>query len=202
MTAALRNLLLAMAIAACSLSVQSSHAARGMSAACADDGVEKFAIEEHEDNRVSVCRADGVGDCLYTQAYGKTFVDSRLHLNTDKRRDYVIKDFTGAYGLNDVVHFMLFAQCRDGKYVQVADDFFTSLKAGAIDASTGWLNLHVTRDCYSEKIGDTQARSYTISFDPKHSEYGPPNANPALTHYCSDAELALPASAASSPLSK
>ncbi|HEX7932635.1 MAG TPA: type VI secretion system contractile sheath large subunit, partial [Paraburkholderia sp.] len=44
---------------------------------------------------------------------GKTFMDSRLHLNSDRLNDYVIKDFSTGYGSNDVAHFMAFAQCHD-----------------------------------------------------------------------------------------
>ncbi|HEX7933372.1 MAG TPA: hypothetical protein VF573_09915, partial [Paraburkholderia sp.] len=123
---------------------------------------------------------------------GKTFMDSRLHLNSDRLNDYVIKDFSTGYGSNDVAHFMAFAQCHDGNFVQVADDFFTTVEPDVMDTSTGWLKLRVTRDCYSESIGDTQERSYTIAYDPKRSKYGPPDDNPALANYCSDTELALP----------
>ncbi len=86
------------------------------------------------------------------------------------------------------MHFMLFAQCRDGSYVQVGDDLFTTVKPDAMDRTTGWLKLRVTRDCYSESIGDTQERTLTIGFDPKTKKYGPPNSNPKLTHYCSGAD--------------
>lgn len=186
-------------IGVCSLAIQPSHAASGTSDECAKDASNKFVIKEYENQMVSVCPADSTEDCLYTVIHGKTFLDRRLHLNTDRLDDYVIKDFSTSYGNNDVTHFMLFAQCRDGKFVQVADDFFTTVKPDVMDASTGWVKLRVTRDCYSERIGDTQERSYRISFDPKQSKYGPPNGNPALANYCSDAELALPADSTNGP---
>ncbi|QBQ98769.1 hypothetical protein [Paraburkholderia pallida] len=126
-------------------------------------------------------------------------MDSHLHLNSDHLKDYVIKDFSTGYGNNDVVHFMFFAQCRSGNFVQVGDDFFTTVKPDVVDKTTGWLKFRVTRDCYSESIGDTQERSYTIVFGPKKKKYGPPDSNPKLTHYCSDAELALPANSTNAP---
>lgn len=199
MNVATRAFLLAMAIGVCGLAVRSSYAARGISDECANGGAGQFIIKEYENNMVSVCPVVGSENCLYTVAYGKAFLDSRLHLNTDRFNDYVIKDFSSAYGNNDVVHFMLFAQCPDGDFVQVENNFFTTVKPDVMDASTGWLKLRVTRDCYSEQIGDTQERSYTISFDPKQSKYGPPDGNPALRDYCSDVELALPVSSASAP---
>ncbi|CAD6558497.1 hypothetical protein LMG27952_06620 [Paraburkholderia hiiakae] len=194
-----RDFLLGMVLGACSLAVQTSYAVTGVSSECAIGVAGKFAIKEYKNKMVSVCPADGGGDCLYTVTYGKTFVDSRIHLNSDHLNDYVIKDFSTGYGNDDVAHFMLFAQCRDGNFVQVVDDFFTTVKPDAMDRMTGWLKLRVTRDCYSESIGDTQERSYTIVFDPKRKKYGPPDSNPKLTHYCSDAELALPADSASTP---
>ncbi|WP_322032660.1 hypothetical protein [Paraburkholderia sp. J76] len=188
----------ALAISVCSLIGPTSRAATGIGDECNKGGDVKFAIREYDNKLVSVCRADGVGDCLYTKAFGKTFVDNRLHLNSDRLHDYVIKDLSGSYGDNDVTHFMLFAQCRDGNFVKVGDDFFTNLRPDAMDRTTGWLKLRVTRDCYNDSISDTQERSYTIVFDPKKRRYGPPDSNPKLTHYCSDAELALPVGSANS----
>jgi hypothetical protein len=200
MNVTIRIVLFSLAISGvCSLFSQSSYAVQGISRECAKGAASRFSIKEYENKMVSVCPANSTKDCIYTVVYGKTFIDSRLHLNADRLNDYVIKEFSSGYGNNDVTHLMLFAQCHDGKFIQVADDFFTTVKPDVMDAATGWLKLRVTRDCYNESIGDTQERSYTISFDPEQSKYGPPDGNPALKHYCSNAELALPVNSASAP---
>jgi hypothetical protein len=169
---------------AVSIAAPASQATVTIRGECAKVGEGNFAIKEYSNNLVSVCRADGVGDCLYTETHGKTFVDSHPDFNADGLKDYVIKDLSDSYGDNDVTHFMLFAQCG-------GDDFFTSLKRDGVDPRTGWLNLRVTRDCYDENIDDTQDRSYTIVFDRKKLKYGPPNSDRAQTRYCSRKELAL-----------
>ncbi|MFM0273862.1 hypothetical protein PQQ59_24980 [Paraburkholderia aspalathi] len=175
-----------------SFGAPASHAEASIGGACAKVGEGKFVIKEYDSKLVSVCRADDVGDCLYTKTFGKTFADSRPDLNADGLKDYVIKDLSGPYGDNDVTHFMLFAQCHDGAFVKIGDDFFTSIKPDVIDPATGWLKLRVARDCYDEGIGDTQERTFTIVFDSKKLKYGPPNSDRALTRYCSNKELALP----------
>lgn len=182
----------ALVLSASSLAAPTSQSVRHMRSECAKGRADKFVIKEYENKMVSVCPSHGNGDCQYTVTSGKTFLDSRLHLNSDRLSDYVIKDLSTGYGNNYVAHFMLFAQCHDGNFVQVADDFVTTVKPDVMDASTGWLKLRVTRDCYSESIGDTQERSYTIAYHPKRSKYGAPDDNPALANYCSDTELAVP----------
>jgi hypothetical protein len=48
---------------------------------------------------VSLCSADCHVDCQYAVTSGKTFLDSRLHLNADRLNDDVIKDFSTSYRL-------------------------------------------------------------------------------------------------------
>ncbi len=55
-------------------------------------------ITEHANGLASICRLDGQGDCLYTEAFGKTFISSRPDFNGD---DYV--------DVTDLAHFQFCA---------------------------------------------------------------------------------------------
>lgn len=143
----------------------------------------------------SICRADGKGDCLYTFSYGKTFVYGHPDLNGDGRTDYLIKDFTGSYGMSEVVHFMGYASCSDGGYVKVLDDFLSDVHVK--DSSQGgWRDIEVSRACFDEKSEDAVSRSYLLQFDSSKGTYGAPIGDRSLTRYCSAYEVALPSSSA------
>ncbi|WP_407351828.1 hypothetical protein [Luteimonas sp. R10] len=150
----------------------------------------RMAIEVGDDRHASICRVDGLGDCLYSFEFGKTFIHASLDLNFDGREDYLIKDFSGAYGMHDVVHFMGFTSCPGGFSVKVLDDFFTDVRPR--EARGTWADLQVSRACFDEGKGETGTRKYTVAFDSARSAYGPPDGNPALTEYCGPEELALP----------
>ncbi|MGM3277967.1 hypothetical protein [Ralstonia sp. 24A2] len=149
-------------------------------------------IEINAERMASICRADGKGDCLYTFSNGKTFVYGQPDFDGDGRPDYLIKDFSGAYGMHDVVHFMGYANCSDGTYVKVLDDFLSDVRVKDKGKAKGWLDLEVSRSCFDDKVGDVISRRYVLSFDSKKSAYGAPNADPRLAKYCSAFELALP----------
>ena len=149
-------------------------------------------IKIGENQMASICRADGVGDCLYTHALGKTFVQERPDLNMDKREDFLIKDFSGAYGMHDVVHFMGFVSCPGDFYVRVLDDFLTNVRVKHEKSAEQWRQLQAERACFDENRGDIVMREYTIAFDQALSLYGPPDGDPALAEFCSTSELALP----------
>jgi len=156
------------------------------------DPERRVEIKIGENQTASICRADGAGDCLYTYALGKTFVQERPDLNIDGREDFLIKDFSGAYGMHDVIHFMGFVGCPGNFYVKVLDDFFTSIHVRDKESAGHWRGLHVSRACFDEDQGDIVTREYTIGFDQTRSVYGPPNGNPALADFCNATELALP----------
>ena len=156
------------------------------------DSNRKMRISFGSDQMVSVCRADGIGDCLHSFAFGKTFLHSRVDLNMDGGDDVLIKDLSGAYGMHDVVHFMGFVECPEKSYVKVLDDFYTEVQVKGEPRANQWRELGVTRACFDDHRGDTVVREYTIRFDPALSVYGPPDGNVALTEFCSAAELGLP----------
>lgn len=153
----------------------------------------QMAIEVGENQMASICRADGLGDCLYTHAFGKTFVQARPDLNTDGRKDFLIKDFSGVYGMHDMVHFMGFVGCPGNFYVKVLDDFLTDVHVKDDASSRQWRQLRVSRACFDEDRGGIVTREYKITFDHARSGYGPPDASPALTEFSGADELALPA---------
>jgi len=163
---------------------------------CADHDLElRVKIETNAEKRASICRADGKGDCLYTFSYGKTFVYGQPDLNGDGRTDYLIKDFSGSYGMNDLIHFMGYASCTDGTYVKVLDDFLSDVHVK--DSSRrGWRDLEVSRACFDEKIDGAVSRSYSLQFDSAKLSYGAPNRDRRLARYCSAYEVALPPSSA------
>lgn len=156
------------------------------------DPESRLAIEIDENKMASICRADRLGDCLYTHAFGKTFIQARSDLNSDGRRDFLIKDFSGAYGMHDVVHVMGFVGCPGNYYVKVLDDFLTNVQIKDSAPDGMWRQLQVSRACFDESRGDVVTREYTIAFDPARLVYGPPDGNPALTEFCSADELASP----------
>lgn len=152
----------------------------------------KFEIVQFENKLVSICGVGGENECHYTESLGKTFTNGRPDLNGDGLLDYVIRDFTGSYGLNDITHFMIFAQCKAGGFVKVGDNFFTTIKYEKIDFPAHWMNLTVTRSCYDTKIDDTRERSFVVKFDDSKEMYGAPNGDPSMMQACSNKELSLP----------
>lgn len=163
---------------------------------CADHDLElRVKIETNAEKMASICRADGKGDCLYTFSYGKTFVYGQPDLNGDGRTDYLIKDFSGSYGMNDLIHFMGYASCTDGTYVKVLDDVLSDVHVK--DSSRhGWRDLEVSRACFDEKIDGTVSRSYSLQFDSAKLIYGAPSRDRRLARYCSAYEVELPPSSA------
>ncbi|MGY0653089.1 hypothetical protein ACW7GZ_14765 [Luteimonas sp. A537] len=151
-------------------------------------------ITEHANRKVSVCRLDGKGDCLYTEAFGKTFVSSRPNFNGDNLADFLIKDFTGVYGDHDIVHHLGYLACPQNGYVNVLDAFVTSAQADEAGRKEGqWARVEITRDCYDDRTQSLVSRRYELSWDSDIREYGPPNNDPELSEYCSNKEMALPA---------
>lgn len=137
---------------------------------------------------------DGKGECLYTEALGKTFVASQPDFNGDGLSDFIIKDFTGVYGNHDVIHHLGFAACPDGGYVNVLDDFLTSAKALDTPRQDGWAQLEATRDCFDEHSDSYVSRRYVLSWNPAAGTYGPPDGDPELSEYCTATEVARPRS--------
>ncbi|WP_143814142.1 hypothetical protein [Novilysobacter spongiicola] len=149
-------------------------------------------IRSGEGESVSVCRADGAGDCLHSRALGKTFLHARPDLNMDGRNDFLIKDVSGVYGMHEVVHFMGFVDCPGNFGVKVMDDFFTDLDASGPLRGEEWREITATRACFDEHLGEAVTREYTVRFDRARSSYGAPDGNPALAEFCSASELAMP----------
>lgn len=143
---------------------------------CRNASNELFAIEAYEGKAVSVCPVGGEQDCLYSRQAGRTFQYATPDLNSDGRLDAVIKDFTGAYGSHEVIHFMAFAQCGDGSYIKVVDDMLQDVGLVAAGAKGQWADLDVTRGCYSELLGQNQIRHFRLKFDELKYKYGPPTA--------------------------
>lgn len=161
---------------------------------CATQNPElRVKIETNAAKMASICRADDKGDCLYAFAQGKTFVYGEPDLNKDGWTDYLIKDFSGSYGMNEVVHFVGYASCADGTYVKVLDDFFSDVHVKDTPLG-GWRDLEVSRACFDEKIEDVVSRSYLVRFNSAKASYGAPNGDPMLSKYCSAYEVALPPS--------
>lgn len=153
-----------------------------------------MAITSRSNGLTSICRMDGQGECFYTEALGKTFVASQPDLNGDGLIDYLIKDFTGAYGDHDVIHYLGFAACPDGGYVNVLDDFLTSAEALDPPRQGEWAQLEATRDCFDERSESYVSRRYVLSWNPAARKYGPPDGNPELSEYCTATEMARPGS--------
>jgi hypothetical protein len=94
MKAATCAFLSVLVLGACSLAAPTSQAATGIGGECAKGNPNKVVTKEYENKMVSLCSADCHGDCQYAVTSGKTFLDSRLHLNADRLNDDVIKDFS------------------------------------------------------------------------------------------------------------
>lgn len=154
----------------------------------------RVVINVNQEKKASICRSDDKGDCLYTFSLGKTFLHSKPDLNSDGHNDYIIKDFSGAYGMHDVTHFLGFLSCRDGSYVKVLDNFFTDLQPIIQKHPTAWITLRVSRSCFDEKKQDVVKRWYSLNFDKSLLSYGPPDNKQTLNEYCSAYELSLPPS--------
>ena len=151
-------------------------------------------ITEHANGLASICRLDGQGDCLYTEAFGKTFISSRPDFNGDGLADFLIKDFTGSYGDHDIVHHLGYAACTQGGYVNVLSAFVTSAKADETQRQVQqWALVEVTRDCYDESTQSFISHRYTLSWDASTETYGPPDGNADLSDYCTAREMSLPA---------
>lgn len=159
----------------------------------------KFEIKQYELGMVSVCPEGSEDDCLYSLEAGKTFIATSLDLNSDGRNDALIKDFTGVYGDHELVHFVGFAQCPDGQFLQIMDDMLATAAPSTSDTGSGWADLKVTRGCYDAASGKVKFRRFTLKFNANEFHYGPPNGDPALVEYCSSKELALPSSTDTTP---
>lgn len=141
---------------------------------------------------VSICRLDGIGDCLYSAEAGRTFEAARPDFNGDDHSDILVKDFTGAYGNHDIIHFLGYAACSSDGYVKVLDTFATSAIVTDIHSASGWKDISVTRDCYDEMTQDVVSRNFTLKWDEDSREYGPPDGDIELTEYCTEKEMGLP----------
>ena len=168
-------------------------AAASSASPCADaaDGT-RMSITEHADGRISICRLDGQGDCLYTETFGKTFVSSRPDFNGDGLADFLIKDFTGAYGDQDIVRHLGYAACPQGGYINVLDAFVTSAQADETHRQGQWARVDITRDCYDDSKQSFVSRRYTLSWDARTGTYGPPDGDAELADYCTAKEMTLP----------
>lgn len=151
-------------------------------------------IQSLENNGVSICRRDGVGDCLYSAEAGRTFEAGRPDLNHDGRPDFLIRDFTGAYGNHDIIHFLGYAACPTGGYVKVLDSFMTSIEPMDETSDSGWRNISATRDCFDDSEQDVVSRRYRLTWDENKSAYGPPDNDLDLAQYCTAKEMTLPPS--------
>src|SRR5688572_29688519 len=107
-------------------------------------------IRPLENNAVSICRLDGVGDCLHSAEAGRTFEASRPDLDGDGRNDALIRDFTGAYGNHDITHFLGYVSCPSGGYAMALDVFATSAQTTQNRSASGWKEINVTRDCFDD----------------------------------------------------
>lgn len=148
-------------------------------------------IQTLENDGVSICRHDGVGDCLYSAEAGRTFEVGRPDLNYDGHPDFLIRDFTGAYGNHDVIHFLGYAACPAGGYVKVLDSFMTSVEP-TDDTSSGWREISASRDCFDDSTQDVVSRRYRLTWDERALTYGPPDNDEDLAQYCSSKEMAPP----------
>lgn len=153
-------------------------------------------IRFHARNAVSVCApGQPEQDCCYSISDGKTFVHSRPDLDNNGLPDAIVRDLTGAYGNDEVVHFMAFVQCVDKTFLQVADVYLTDIKPATRAANLQrFVDLNVTRACFDEKLGKTKTRRFRITFDKTKLFYGPPDGDPELKERCSAKELSLPSS--------
>ncbi len=151
-------------------------------------------IQSLDNSGVSICRLDGIGDCLYSAEAGRTFEAGRPDLNQDGHPDFLIRDFTGSYGNHDVVHFLGYAACPAGGYVKVLDMFATSVEPADEASTSGWRDLSVTRDCFDDSTQDVVSRRYRVTWSESVGAYGPPDNDPDLTQHCTMKEMVLPSS--------
>lgn len=149
-------------------------------------------IQSFENNGVSICRRDGIGDCLYSAEAGRTFEFGRPDMDLDGNPDFLARDFTGAYGNHDIVHFLGYAACPAGGYVKVLDTFATSVEPTDETFTSGWRDINITRDCFDDSVQDVVSRRYRLSWDETIGAYGPPDNDPDLTQHCTTKEMALP----------
>lgn len=168
-------------------------AAASLSDPCAVGTPEtRMDIAEHADGLVSICRLDGKGDCLYTKAFGKSFISARPDFNGDGLPDFLVKDFSGAYGDHDIIHHLGYAGCAGGGYANVLDTFVTSAQVSESNRHGQWAPVVITRDCYDTGKQAFVSRHYTLFWDANSGKYGPPDGDPDLLNYCTAKEMMLP----------
>lgn len=149
-------------------------------------------IRPLENNGVSICRSDGVGDCFYSAEAGRTFEAGRPDMDQDGRPDVLVRDFTGAYGNHDIVHFLGYAACSTGGYVKVLDSFATSVEIADETSALGWRDMTITRDCFDDSTQEVVSRRYRLTWHESIRAYGPPDNNPDLIQHCTMKEMTLP----------
>lgn len=141
---------------------------------------------------VSICRSDGIGDCLYSAEAGRTFVTGRPDFDQDGQPDMLVRDFSGAYGNHDVVHFLGYVTCSTGEFVKVLDTFATTMELTDEPSASAWRDMTITRDCFDEPTQDVVSRRFRLSWHESASIYGPPDDDFDLTQHCTMKEMALP----------
>ena len=149
-------------------------------------------IQSIETNGVSICRRDDVGDCFYSAEAGRTFKAGRPDMDRDGHADFLVRDFTGAYGNHEIVHFLGYAACPAGGYVKVLDSFATSMELTDETSALGWRDVSITRDCFDDSTQDVVSRRFRLTWHESVGAYGPPDNDPVLTQHCTMKEMALP----------
>ena len=149
-------------------------------------------IRTLENNGVSICRSDGLGDCLHSAEAGRTFEAGRLDMDQDGLSDLLVRDFTGAYGNHDIVHFLGYAACPNGGHVKVLDSFAPSVEMIDEASALGWRDMSITRDCFDDSMQGGVSRRYRLTWHESSGAYGPPDNDPDLIQYCTLKEMTLP----------
>lgn len=149
-------------------------------------------IKVTNNSAVSICRSDGVGDCFYSAAAGRTFLAGRPDFNNDGHLDVLVRDFSGAYGNHDIIHFLGYAACATGEYVKVLDTFATSVELHNETSTSGWRDMSITRDCFDDSSQDVVTRRFRLTWRESAGAYGPPDNEVDLIQHCTMKEMALP----------
>lgn len=152
----------------------------------------QYSISAHSGGSVTICSAEDPVEC-HDNPYLQAFEYARPDLNGDGTADYMVRIMSGLVGTNNEVNYFAgYLACRGGYFVSVLFDALSRVDFSGESDANGYLELRVTRDCYSDVTGDVITRHYTLSFDAATGRYGPPNGNKALKDFCGAYEQSLP----------
>lgn len=140
--------------------------------------------DPNDDDPESECRHVGILRAIH----------ARPDLNGDGTPDYIYI-LNGGGMVSNPGHLNVYSgyvACADGSMKLALADALTRIEVTDQRDALGFAVLRVTRECDADTQGSAVRREYTLRFNTRSRQYGPPDGIDALADYCGAYEQSLP----------